>query len=354
MIGNSRFSLPGSLYGQILAETCLGAPVRNTFASMVRRIVKGAVVGLSIAVAWTGAAPAQALAEEPPETPPAAFVPPPPDHQPGSSEYVPGSEKEPRPVVPDDGLPGFLTLDRVGTTSHAGIQMGFHKFDDVSLSDGFAMRFNPYGQFMFPNRKAGIYGQLPISHAFALNGDPDGTGVGNLELGGLFLPMSDSRLILRAGLALATASDDDALDAGANLATAFERITDLLLVVPEYTTLRLSASTVHQMDMFFFRLDGGFDFVIARPGTADGPSVIFRANAAGGVRTQFVDFSLELANLAFLNGVDDGDDRFIHTAAIGARTRGENQFHFGAVFPLDEEIRGEIWILSLAYMRAFN
>ena len=41
-------------------------------------------------------------------------------------------------------------------------------------------------------------------------------------------------------------------------------------------------------------------------------------------------------------------------AAIGARTRGEDQLHLGLVFPLDDDLRGELWILSLGYMRAFN
>ncbi len=183
---------------------------------------------------------------------------------------------------------------------------------------------------------------------------PDATGWGNLELGGLYLPLGDSRLILRGGLALPTGSGlDDAAGAATNLITSFERITDYVLAQPEYTTLRVSASTIRQMDMFFLRADGGFDLVFSRPSAFEGEtSAFFRANVAGGIRTTDVDFTLELANLAFLNG-DDVDERFQHTAAIGARTRGENQLYLGAVFPLDEYARGEIWILSLGYMRPF-
>jgi hypothetical protein len=328
-------------------------PRGHTLDGMVRRVVRGVVAGLSLAVAWIGAAPARALAD--PEVPPAAFVPAPPDHQPGSSQYVPPSETEPPPrAASDEGLPMFMTLDRTATGPHAGIQVGFNKFDDVSLSDGFAMRFNPYGQYIFPNRVAGIYGQLPIAHLFDFTG-ADGTGVGNFEMGGLYLPMGDSRLILRAGLALPTASDSGE-GIIANASTTFERLTDFVLFPPDYTTFRLSASTVQRMDMFFLRVDGGFDLVFSRPTGDDGPNVFFRANVAGGVRTSVVDFTLELVNLAFVNGDVGGGitERFNHTAALGVRTQGQDQFHFGTIFPLDEAARGEVWILSLGYMRAFN
>ena len=325
---------------------------------MVTSVVRGVVAGVFFAAASTAAAPARALAAEP-EVPPATFVPASPDHQPGSSQPVYGSTPEPVPAGGDDELPAFLTLDRTGMTAHAGIQVGFSKLDEASLSDdGFFTRFNPYGQYMFPNRQVGIYGQIPISHAFAFGGAADTTGIGNLEMGGIYLPLGDSRLILRGGLALPTGSSlDNIEDVITNTITAYERITDYVLIAPEYTTLRLSASTIRQMDMFFLRVDGGFDLVFSRPAaTEDAPSAFFRANVAGGIRTTDVDFTLELANIAALNGEDvDGiTERFIHTAAIGARTRGENQFYGGAVFLLDEDSRGEIWILSLGYMRPFN
>jgi hypothetical protein len=47
-------------------------------------------------------------------------------------------------------------------------------------------------------------------------------------------------------------------------------------------------------------------------------------------------------------------DCFLHAAEVGLRTRGEDQFHLGAVVPLDDPARGEVWILSLGDMRAFT
>ena len=161
---------------------------------------------------------------------------------------------------------------------------------------------------------------------------------------------------MRAGLVAATASDEDAEDAISNVATLYDRLTDFVVTVPNYTSGRLSASTIQYFDDFFFRGDGGFDFVIDRPSTADGPSVFFRANLAGGYRVPgAVDLVLELVNLAAVNGDVDGiTERFIHTAGISARTPGIDQFHIGAVFPLDADVRGDVWILSAGYQRVIN
>ena len=92
-----------------------------------------------------------------------------------------------------------MTMDRVDAHTRLGLQVGFFKIDDTDLGDGFVMRFNPYAQYVFPGKQAGIYGQLPIAHAFNLNGE-DSTGYGNIEMGGFYLPMRSNDLILRAGL----------------------------------------------------------------------------------------------------------------------------------------------------------
>jgi len=319
---------------------------------MSRRGFRVVVAGLSF-VAWFGTA--TAWAEEPPESPPPAFVAPPPGYEPPTSQgptYVP---TEPPPASTGEIPPTLLTLDRMDAHSRLGLQIGFDKLDDFSLSDLFVMRFDPYAQYVFPGKGGGIYAQLPIAHAF-VEGD-DSTGYGNLEMGGFFLPMHSNDLILRVGLAAATASDDDG--AVANAIAVYERLTDLALAIPNYTTVRVSASTVQQVDQWFFRADGGFDLAIDHPSGTDDPSVFFRANVAAGIRLPGVDLAVELANLAFVNGTVDGGitGRFNHTAAISARTTGENQLHIGTVFPLDSPNgtgpRGELWILSLGYQRAF-
>jgi len=327
---------------------------------MSRRWFRVVVASVSLA-AWSGTAtartaprkaPQEAAQEAPPESPPAAFGPPPPGYEP-PPPYTPGAAPEAPPEV--EVPPTFMTLDRMDLSSRFGLQIGFIKAADVALSDGFLMRFNPYGQYVFPGKPAGIYAQIPISHAFAFDG-ADSTGWGNLEMGGFFMPTHSSELILRAGLVAATGSDAG-LDALTGLATTAERLTDFVLVLPNSTTARLSASTVQQIGQAFFRADGGFDLVIDRPSVGLNSSVLFRANAAAGIRLPGVDLAFELANLVFVNGDVAGGgitDRFNHTAAISARTTGEDQLHLGTVFPLDSGARGEVWILSIGYQRAMN
>ena len=262
------------------------------------------------------------------------------------------SAQAPEAQAPAEAPPGTITLDRMDASARVGVQIGFDKIDRISPSDGFGMRYDFYGQGVLPNEIVGVYGQLPFSHVFDFNGS-DATGVGNFDLGAFFLPTHRSDVIIRAGLALPIASDGGDGEA-ANALTTFERLTDLLLIAPSYTTLRLSVSTVDEVGTAFFRGDLGLDLAIHKP--SGGSGVFLRANAAAGIRVPSVDLTVELVNVGVLDGNVQGGitDRFIHTAAIGLRTRGADQLGLGMVFPLDQATRGEIWIVSLGYQRAFT
>ncbi len=234
--------------------------------------------------------------------------------------------------------------------TRVGIQVGLDKIDRVSLSDGFVMRFEPYGQYVLPNKMVGFYGHVPVAHVFDSNGS-DATGMGNIGLGAFALPLHNSELILRAGLLLPSApgSGDGVLT---NILSAYERMTDFLMVAPNYTTFRLSVSTVQENDVAFFRGDLGFDLAIDKPSTGRG--VFVRGNLAIGAHAPGVDLSAELVNIGYLDGSGSLSQRFMHTAAVALHTRGADQFFAGMVFPLDDSIRGEIWIVSLGYQYSTN
>jgi hypothetical protein len=324
------------------------------------RVLRGVVTG-ACALTWTAAAPAWARrapkpapAEErlqEPEAPPPSFIAPPPGYEP-PPQFQPG-EAGPPPTPYEDPMPGFMTLDRVDASARAGVQGGWHKIDDVDASDAFIVRLEPYGQYLLPNRAGGFYGQVPLVHTFDF-GDSDATAIGNLELGGFFLPNKTSELIFRGGIAAGIASDSAARVAS-NAGSRFERLTDFVLTGPSYTTLRLSASTVRRWDMIFLRADLGVDVVLDKGDVAANQTSVFgRGNVAVCVRASGVDFTGELANLAAFNGsaVPSGvTNHLLHTAAISVRTPGEDQFHFGLVFPLDQEFRGDAWVISLGYQR---
>jgi len=315
---------------------------------MSRRRLHGVLAGLSCGVSfWAGLGAARAE-DAPPESPPPAFVAPPPGYEP-PTQYAQGA---PPARAAAETAPTFMTLDRVDATSRFGIQVGWDKLDQTSVSDGFLMRYDLYGQYALPNTPAGVYGQFPLSHAFNLNGEDSG-GFGNLEFGGFFMPMHNTDLILRGGLALATGASG--VDGLTNVFTTWERLTDLMQAEPSYTALRVSASTLQQKDNLFFRADVGFDLAVNKPAGAT-YGVFFRGNLGLGVRTTFVDVTAELVNLAFVDGNTPSgiENRFFHTAGLSLRTQGENQFHIGSVFPLDSGARGQIWIISLGYQRAMT
>lgn len=245
--------------------------------------------------------------------------------------------------------PATLTLDRMDAGTRLGVQVGFDKVDRVKLSDGFLMRYELHGQAILPNRLAGLYGQLPFSHLFDFNA-ADATALSNLDVGVFLLPRHNSDLILRVGLALPTGSEN--LERVlTNIATSYERLTDFLLSAPNYTILRLSVSTVQDSPTIFFRADLGFDVVLDQPTNPGAPSAYLRANGAAGVHLGGADLSLELVNFGSLNGTNQGDlgRRFMHTLAVGVSTHGPDQFRAGTVFPLDENQRGKLWIISLGY-----
>ena len=86
--------------------------------------------------------------------------------------------------------------------------------------------------------------------------------------------------------------------------------------------------------------DGGFDLVLDQPsGPRTPPASSSARTSPSGLRLPGVDLALELVNLVLVNG-DVAErhhrPRFIHTAAISVRTPGVDQFHFGMVFPLDK------------------
>jgi hypothetical protein len=305
----------------------------------------GVVIGLAFTIGVGSAATTAHAQDAPPESPPPAFVAPPPGYEP-PTQYAQGAPAA-APAAPE-ALPTLLTLDRMDPTSRFGVQIGLDKLDAQSLSDVFIQRFEPYGQYVFPNGQVGIYGQLPIAHVIQSN-RADATGVGNIDLGTFFLPLRTADLILRAGLAMSTATKTGDGEA-ANVVAGIERFTDFVLIAPSYTTLRLSASTVQQSGMAFFRGDFGFDIAIDKPSSGD--SVYLRANAAAGIRFPDVDLSAELVNWGDPNGSGSLASRFYHTFSVSLRTRGPNQLHIGSVFPLDDVFRGNVWIVSLGYQRA--
>jgi hypothetical protein len=262
----------------------------------------------------------------------------------GMSVAVSGPAK----AAVEDASPSFLTMDRMDGTSRFGLQLDWEKLSDVSVTDGFATRAELYFQYVLPLRAIGIYAQMPFAYWANFNGG-DEHGIGNPDLGAYYMPGGRQTLIFRAGLTLGVASSD--AGAIANRLTVYPRLTDQIDVSPKATALRLSVSTIQTYSIAFVRGDFGFDVAISNKDERD---IWMHANAALGLRVPAVDLTGELVNSGALDGPGSFTDRFMHSFAVMLRTRGQNLFHIGTIFPLDSGARGKLWIISLGYQRAFG
>lgn len=238
--------------------------------------------------------------------------------------------------------PGFVTLDRMDGASRVGIQLGVTSPDEQE--DVWFLRTEFYGQVVLPGRPFGIYGMLPLSRAVIEDEDDEGAS-GNIEVGGFYLGRQGSLdLVVRGGLSLGTA-DDDLLGFFVNLGSTFDRIGDFAAIVPDTTWLRLSGSGLWRSGSAFGRLDLGFDL----PVESEDDDILMRLSAGAGATSGSVAFTAELVNFGNVTEDDDLEDRFLHTLALSVRTTGQHQVHAAFVLPLDEDLRGELWVFSFGY-----
>jgi hypothetical protein len=175
--------------------------------------------------------------------------------------------------------------------------------------------------------------------------DDSESTIGNLE-GGVHYArhQGDTAYVLHAGLTLPTAGDSTAALV-TNTATTWGRITDVALAAPETWWLRLGGSVIFQSGDGFLRADLGLD----APVSSDiDPETLVRCNFGAGFKGADLAFMFELATVGNLGGEGDVSERFLHTAAftlgaLSGRTRA------GFVVPLDEDLRGDVFIFSFAF-----
>ena len=214
------------------------------------------------------------------------------------------------------------------------------------------MRFEPYGQYVFPGRCRGHLRPHPDRAHHTIQ-QPDATGVGNLDMGGFFMPTHGPELILRAG-PRAVDRDRQRRRIGRDHREPV-RATDRLCSWRLPTTRpcgcrrrrcssRACSSSEDDAGLRFGDRQTDRRFV----GPSFAPTL--RPASAWTLST-----SRRSSPTSAINGDDVSrtvEQRFFHTAALSVRTTGDNQLHFGTVFPLDDGLRGELWIISLGYQRA--
>ncbi len=247
-------------------------------------------------------------------------------------------------------IPGFGTMDRFDEQSKFATSLSYISFDDGFFEDLTVLRFDFFGQYMTPDGLGG-YAMMPFNRISFM--DNSESGVGNLEIGGLYVVQGATPIVLRGGIALDTA---DSQTGGIGL---FSRITDFPSDFPDTTWLRLSASPLWRTGTTFFRVDAGLDVPIDDGDSDIDPLV--RLNVGGGIETGDIAIMGELVTVGTTDTGEDGEDgpdlgeRFIHTlAATGRYMGGGNlQPHFTLSIPLDDDTNDVIdfvVIIGLEYV----
>ncbi len=213
------------------------------------------------------------------------------------------------------GRSDFTTLDRGRAEEFVGLR--FDLSQHGGLDDRF-IRLEPYGQIMKRRKRIGAYAHLPIALIKA-DQEEDEMALGNLEIGALLGPRwSRSSFLLRFGVALPTAKEEPrerlALDA-----SAWPRLTDRVNLLPNTTSLRLSASPSARSGAVFFRADFGLDLVMPDGRESE---FIMRGNIAVGVDLGPVDLTGEFVNLEESDLFsEEAGEAFLHAFTLAIRHR---------------------------------
>ena len=233
------------------------------------------------------------------------------------------------------GTPGravaqFSTLDRQSTSPTevgADFDYLFVNHDPGQHPGTSGFRFDLFGQFVDPHSGFGAYLSLALTHtSFAVDMPPfvirgSGTGIGDLELGGIYVIPSrraDTSFVLHAGLTLPT-SPSQTDNAAASQLGGFAHITDIAQTLPHGTSLRLGFSPIWHRGTLVARLDIGLDLDAT---IADGRTTLppaLRLNGGLGYASSVFALMGELTNVFITGNQNDGGNTTLNEAAVSAR-----------------------------------
>ena len=244
-------------------------------------------------------------------------------------------------ALPASASAQYLTMDRQG-----GGLMFLGQFDLALTDPGTFLRADFYGQGKIAGW--GVYADVPVSKGFA--DTSDAWGLGNIEVGGYKdLGLGPVGLTVRLGLSLPTASSS--VDGQiTNAMAGYTRFTDAVGLTANSFVLRLSASPRFDLGLVYARVDAGVDVRFATADDAGPTRSFLRINAAVGASLGLLSATAELANTAHLSGdaPDSFSDKFRHILGfqVGAALPVVHPY-LGFAFPLDSDVRGDVWEVTL-------
>lgn len=197
----------------------------------------------------------------------------------------------------DEARAQFVSMDRMRDASLIGARLDLTRHDnDASLY----VRNEIYAQLV--SQLMGFYGHVALNHWLSTDDGAPGSpthgetrsSLGNVEIGGFLTRRNaGNNVVLRVGIVLPTARDEDGIGRFTMARNAWGRLTDLLTAVPEVTALRLSASPYVRGGAVFFRADAGLDLVLPSGGTLE---LRPRGNLGVGWDTGLLIFTGEVVN----------------------------------------------------------
>src|SRR5262249_27768065 len=155
--------------------------------------------------------------------------------------------------------PGFVAIDRIDGNSRGGIELSYVAFKDGALAgDNFrTARIEGHARYVDKSTGLGGYVQVPFAYAQDVHDDRSSgtTDVGDLEVGGIFVPRlgtPEFGLILHAGVTLPTGEGNES---GVGTLASVATLRDFYNALPGATTLKLGVSPVVHRGIVFARVD---------------------------------------------------------------------------------------------------
>ena len=220
-------------------------------------------------------------------------------------------ETPPAPPVVQSLLPNLFATT-LGTS--AEVRFDYSNLDGIDVA---VLNVLVHVQYLTPQGFGG-YARLPFAYVEDSDDGIDfgGSGIGNLEVGGLYVvklaPNTD--LLARGGVSIDTASEDDQL--AITLSTILPRLIDTYATGLETTWARGQVQIRHAIDNI--RIGGaiGMDVPVAGDG-ADEDGLVGMVNGVVAVGLQQGQLGLGLS-LAMLQPISDEDDENLMGLNVGA------------------------------------
>ncbi|MEO8702013.1 MAG: hypothetical protein ABI867_18350 [Kofleriaceae bacterium] len=211
------------------------------------------------------------------------------------------AQQAPAHAGPQTVLPNILNT---GDGATVEVRLDYTHFDVLDVD---TLGFTFQGQYITPGG-FGVYGTIPFAYG---SGEGDSaSGLGNLEVGGLYVMHNspDLDIFVRGGLAIDTADDDGT--GLAPLAFLIPRLPDAFPSGADSNWLRLHGG-VRTKGALVLGVQGGVDF----PTEGDGVDGVFTLSASAGIVQPGFGLSAGIAYMRVL--FDDTGVSFVDDDTVG-------------------------------------